>query len=195
MGHFPSWWQPEHTAQLSWSHYSLPFPCNTSLLNAFSYSFLLPGQEWPRHHPSSLNLKKKNKVLPSQLRSLDPALALPLLDRLVLYNFFCLAPVFLGTSLQTSDQPFSHHSIVHFSSLKLNSPSFLTQRPLKSSIKSGCSSQLLTLILRPVPLTLPPDATRNAWKSASLCLMRKMFFLDSKAGDSSGSHHPKFPAV
>ncbi|XP_059702967.1 SLIT-ROBO Rho GTPase-activating protein 1 isoform X4 [Haemorhous mexicanus] len=35
----------------------------------------------------------------------------------------------------------------------------------------------------------------NAWKSTSLCLMRKTSFLDSNAGDSSGSHHPKFPAV
>lgn len=134
------------------------------LLNAFSFSSLLPGQEWPC--PSSLNflkniiIIKKKKVLPSQLRSLNPALALPLLEHLSLYNFFCLAPIFLRTSLQTLDLPFSHHSMVHFSYKKLD---LVTSFSIQPQLKRGNKSELL--ILRPVPLTLtlPLDATKNAW--------------------------------
>lgn len=51
--------------------------------------------------------KKRTEVLLFQLRSLDQALALHLLDHLVLYIFFCLAPIFLGTSLQASELPSS----------------------------------------------------------------------------------------
>lgn len=42
-----------------------------------------------------------NRSFAVPAKNLDQALALHLLDRLVLYNFFCLAPMLLGTSLQT----------------------------------------------------------------------------------------------
>lgn len=132
------------SSQLAWSHSSLPFPCNSSLPNAFK-----------NHIPWSW-------------------------------------------SLQTLHWIFSHHSMFSISSVKLDFLNFL-------AYMTSVEKWLQIRAFFPISAINSDNCTfnsasrcyhsRNAWKSTSLCLMRKTSFLDSNTGDSSGSHHSKFPAV
>lgn len=102
------------------------------------------------------------------------------------------------TSLQTLHWIFSHHSMFSISSVKLDFLNFL-------AYMTSVEKWLQIRAFFPISAINSDNCTfnsasrcyhsRNAWKSTSLCLMRKTSFLDSNTGDSSGSHHPKFPAV
>lgn len=102
------------------------------------------------------------------------------------------------TSLQTLHQIFSHHSMFSISSVKLDFLNFLayiTSVEKWLQIRAFFSVAAINSDNWTFNSASRCYHSRNAWKSTSLCLMRKTSFLDSNAGNSSGSHHPKFPAV